>query len=231
MFANHSVLKYLLLINLFGCPFRIYAQHFYLGLGYTTMDPKSTKQASYYLKGFKPRLELEYAINAQYEKKFGKDLSLSRYLSYVHNTNKNPVIIETRYFPKYASRHTVDRFSFNNISHLISVGTSINVDLIRIKRTSWGISPYFNGGLLFKKQAKAVDFDDFKYAALKLKPFNLEAYPFLYGRINRFLVQFGVRAYSLKYFDEVIQLRYSESKPASDNSNPLKFMANIAYRL
>lgn len=228
---NDSNLKYFFIVVLFGLPFRPNAQHFYVGLGYSSMNPKSTIQATYYQNRLNPRLELEYVINAQYEKKFGKGLGLSLYVSYVHNTNKNGLFIDPRYHPQIDPRVTVLRYSFNNISHLLSTGASVNLDLLKIKKTTWGIAPYFSAGFLFKKQTQPVIFDDFKFATHKFKPFHLEAYPLLYGRINRFLVQLGVRAYSLKYFDEVIQIRYDETKPEPDNRNPLKLMANIAYRL
>lgn len=228
---NSSVLKYYLIVAIFGLPSRPNAQHLYLGLGYSSMDPKNTIQAAYYLEGYKPRLELENAINAQYEKRLGKKLGLSLYVSYVYNTNKNVLWINPKYHPQINPLQLPLRYSFNNVSHLLSTGASVNVDLVNIKKTAFGLSPYFNARFLFKKQTQPVNFDDFKFATHKFKPFNLEAYPLLYSRINRFLIQLGARIYSLKYFDEIVELRYGEFKPGPDKSNPLKWVVSIGYRL
>lgn len=228
---NALFFKNYLIILLFGLPFLATAQHFYLGLGYSSVDPKSTLQARYYREGYNPGLEFEYAINAQYEKKFGKDLGLSLYVGYVHNTNKNVFWINSKYFPQIDPRKTVLRYSFNNSSHLFSAGASVNLDLVKIKNSSWGVAPFFRTNFLFKKQTQPVDFDDFKFATHKVKPFSMEAYPFLFCRIDRFLIQLGARIYSLKYFDDVVDLNYTDPNPKMDYINPFKLMANIAYRL
>lgn len=228
---NKSYLKYCFIVVLVGLSFGLIAQHFYLGLGYSSMNPKSTVQGNYYQNRLNIRLEQEFILTGQYEKKFGKGLGLSFYLNYVHNTNKNVIWIDPRYHPQINPLQLPLRYSFNNISHLLSACSSVNLDLIKIKKSTWGIAPYFNAGFLFKKQTQPVIFDDFKFSTHTFKPFNLEAYPLMYGRISRFNIQLGARVYSLKYFDDVVELKQGESKPPADNRNPFKLMANMAYRL
>jgi len=195
------------------------------------MDPKSSFQSRYYRDGYPPKLEFEYSINAGYEKKFGKVLGLSLYLGYVHNTNKNVFWISPTYFPQIDPRKTVLRYSFNNISHLFSAGASVNLDLVKIKNSAWGLAPYFRTNFLFKKQTQPVDFDGFKFTTHKFKPFSMEAYPLLFCRIDRFLIQVGARMYSLKYFDEVVEVNYSNPNPKVDFRNSFKWMATVSYRL
>lgn len=207
------------------------SQELYIGVGYSSMNPKSTYQSIFYRETNTPRLESEFSINAQYEIKLIPNLGLSFHAGYVRNTNKNVFWIDPKYFPQLDPGEAVLRYSFNNVSHLISTGVSTNWKLIKFENLDLGIAPYFRANFLFKKQTQPAELDDFKFATHKFKPFNLEAYPLLFGKINRFLIQVGPRVYSIKYFDEVVELTPANPNSKIDYSNAFKWVANISFRL